>query len=32
MSKSTEAKFLQNLAVKNNGTYKAISAPIKDTP
>ena len=32
MSKSAEAKFLQNLAVKNNGTYKAISAPIKDAP
>jgi hypothetical protein len=32
MSKSAEAKFLQSLAARNNGTYKSISAPIKDTP
>jgi hypothetical protein len=29
MSKSSETKFLQALAAKNNGTFKAISAPIK---
>jgi hypothetical protein len=29
MSKPNETKFLQALAVKNNGTFKAIAAPIK---
>jgi von Willebrand factor type A domain len=29
MSKPNETKFLQALASKNNGTFKAISAPIK---
>jgi len=29
MSKPNETKFLQALAAKNNGTFKAISAPIK---
>jgi len=29
MSKPNETKFLQTLASKNNGTFKAISAPIK---
>jgi hypothetical protein len=29
MSNPAETKFLQALAVKNNGTFKAISAPIK---
>ena len=29
MSRSSETKFLQALAAKNNGTFKAISAPIK---
>jgi len=29
MSNPTETKFLQALAAKNNGTFKAISAPIK---
>jgi len=31
MSKPNETKFLQALAVKNNGTFKAISAPIKSS-
>jgi hypothetical protein len=29
MSKPNETKFLQALAVRNNGTFKAIAAPIK---
>ena len=29
MSKSSETKFLQALASKNNGSFKAISAPVK---
>ena len=29
MSKPNETKFLQALAVKNNGTFKAVSSPIK---
>ena len=29
MSRSSETKFLQALSAKNNGTFKAISAPIK---
>jgi hypothetical protein len=29
MSKPNETRFLQALAAKNNGTFKAISAPIK---
>jgi len=29
MSKSSETKFLQALAAKNNGTFKSISAPVK---
>jgi hypothetical protein len=32
MSKSAETKFLQSLAARNNGTFKSISAPIKDNP
>jgi hypothetical protein len=31
MSKPNETKFLQALASKNNGTFKAISAPIKES-
>jgi len=31
MSKSAETKFLQSLAARNNGTFKSISAPIRDT-
>jgi len=31
MSKSSETKFLQALAVKNNGSFKAISKPVKIT-
>ena len=31
MSKSSETKFLQALAAKNNGSFKALSAPVKAT-
>lgn len=31
MSKSSETKFLQSLAAKNNGSFKALSAPVKPT-
>ena len=31
MSKNAEVKFLQALAVRNNGTFERISSPIKDT-
>ena len=31
MSKSSETKFLQALAAKNNGSFKALSAPVKPT-
>ena len=31
MSKSSETKFLQALAAKNNGSFKALSAPVRPT-